>query len=106
MQTTRNAISTKEFIIEEDEGSSAAPAQRSWAGSYKVFARRWDGSLLPAYYVEGSASGASKFDEATTLTLSADEIIVPKVLHSSLPRSRLVSSHSRFRILAIAPVSG
>ena len=64
----------KEFIMEEDEGEfSGNFTAKIPAGDYKVFAERWDGRLLPAYYVEGSASGASEFDNATTLTLSDNE---------------------------------
>ena len=71
---------------------SSAQLRKDSGQFYKVFARRWDGSLLQPTML-GSASGASKFDEATTLTLSADEIIegvafsLPKAVRSHIHAS-------------------
>lgn len=41
------------------------------AGSYKIRAERFDGSLLPAYYLAGNVAGASDFSAGTTVEVNA-----------------------------------
>ena len=65
----------KDFIMEETEGAITGNfTAKIPSGDYKIYAERWDGSLIPAFYVEGTPSGAAEFDDASTVAVGDDEV--------------------------------
>ncbi|MDE0820725.1 MAG: PepSY-like domain-containing protein, partial [Opitutales bacterium] len=60
----------KEFLMEKIAGEITGNYTATIpAGEYKIYVKRWDGALLPAYYSVSAVTGADDFDEATTVTV-------------------------------------